>query len=131
MADSSIPEDVDMKENASTIPEGQEENEDWDKTRDGTNPGATEPSDKDAEDGQYKSFGRSSGRGLAQLMSPHAERGKELVMTEEEEQRLAAELGKWASRVHLRGSYSDRQRQINTDTNPYEGQEDSYFKAQE
>lgn len=103
MAESSTQE---VKENAQ---ENQQEVEDWDKTREG---GTAENAEN--ETGEYKSLGRSAGRGLAQLMSPHAQRGKELVLTEEEEQRLAAELGKW----------------INTDTNPYEGQEDSYFKEQ-
>jgi len=118
MAETSGKENGDMKEEASAIAKGaeggpgaMEETEDWDKTRNG----ASANSDKETSgDDQYKSLGRSNSRGLAQLMSPHAPKGKELIMTEEEEKTLAAELGKW----------------INTDPNPYETPEDSYFKAQ-
>jgi hypothetical protein len=135
MAETSGKENGDMKEEASAIAKGaeggpgaMEETEDWDKTRNG----ASANSDKETSgDDQYKSLGRSNSRGLAQLMSPHAPKGKELIMTEEEEKTLAAELGKWASpTVNSPQPLSDRHGQINTDPNPYETPEDSYFKAQ-
>jgi len=112
-----------------------EEMEDWDKTRNGATPANETPSTATKQppgDRQYKSLGRANGRSLAELMSPHASKGKELIMTEEEEQRLAVELGNWASRVVIRNHswLPDHPEQINTDTNPYETPEDSYFKAQ-
>ncbi|PVF93447.1 hypothetical protein CPB86DRAFT_767778 [Serendipita vermifera] len=102
------------KENNGLPQPGQEEVEDWDKTREDGTPATNkgEASADSNDEGNYGSFGRSHGRGLAQLMSPHAEKGKELVLSEEEEQRLATELGKW----------------INADTNPYEASDDTYFK---
>jgi hypothetical protein len=103
MAQISGKEPGDMKEDASAIAKDAEnaieETEDWDKTRGGAIADAGHGGKETSEDDQYKSFGRSTGRGLAQLMSPHAPKGKELIMTEEEEQSLAAELGKWASRT--------------------------------
>jgi len=115
MAETSGKATGDMKEETSAIAKdaeggAMEETEDWDKTRNGA---STNSSTETSGEDQFKSFGRSNGRGLAQLMSPHAPKGKELIMTEEEEKTLAAELGKW----------------INTDPNPYETPEDSYFKA--
>ena len=99
MAETSGKATGDMKEEASAIAKdaeggAMEETEDWDKTRNGT---STNSGTETSGDGQFKSFGRSNGRGLAQLMSPHAPKGKELIMTEEEEKTLATELGKWAS----------------------------------
>lgn len=46
------------------------------------------------------SLGRSGGRSLAQLMKLHAEQGKDISLTADEEERLEAELGKWV-RLYL------------------------------
>jgi hypothetical protein len=94
------------KENNGLSPVGQEEVEDWDKMREDGTSGASNNNEastnsNDEGDAHYGSFGRSHGRGLAELMSPHAEKGKELVLTEEEEQKLATELGKWVSPTQI------------------------------
>jgi hypothetical protein len=100
MAETSGKATGEMKEEASGIAKdateggAMDETEDWDKTR---NEAIANSGTETSGDNQYKSFGRSNGRGLAQLMSPHAPKGKELILTEEEEKTLAAELGKWAS----------------------------------
>lgn len=41
------------------------------------------------------SFGRAAGQSLSQLMKLHAQKGKDVILTEDEEKRLSEELGKW------------------------------------
>ncbi|CCA77837.1 hypothetical protein PIIN_00484 [Serendipita indica DSM 11827] len=112
MADNEAPQDV--KENTSIDTAQQDTSpgdEDWDKAHSEANAADSGPKGE-GDDSNFGSFGRSHGRGLAQLMSPHALKGKDIVLSEEEEKELALELGKW----------------INADSNPYEAAEDPYFK---
>ncbi|KAG8755583.1 hypothetical protein FRC14_003937, partial [Serendipita sp. 396] len=81
MADPTADNAPDVKENGSAEVESKGgEAEDWDRPGEGT---------------KYNSLGRANSKTLTELMSPHALKGKDLVLSEEEEQRLAAELGNW------------------------------------
>ena len=95
MADNEAPQDV--KENVpgdAVKPDIPSEEEDWDKTRNDA-PAADAGAEGEGDDAKFESFGRSNGRGLAQLMSPHALKGQDIMLTAEEEKALATELGNW------------------------------------
>lgn len=83
-----------------------EEYEDWDKMRENgasspskEHPDSSDASDKADGEEPYQSVGRSAGRSLAQLMSPRALKGQDILLSEDEEQRLTEELGKWVCKI--------------------------------
>ncbi|KAG8856487.1 hypothetical protein FRB91_000768 [Serendipita sp. 411] len=98
MADPTADNSPDVKENGSAEVESKGgEAEDWDRPGEGT---------------KYNSLGRANSKTLTELMSPHALKGKDLVLSEEEEQRLAAELGNWVCLIDLSTTSSYAQHDI-------------------
>jgi len=112
--------------------------EDWDRStsdiRVEPDPPKT-PSPARVRDGNDDNEGTPSGargrKSLTDLLRLHAENGKDLQLSEEDEQRLSEELGRWVrsdTLISLYVPYEPFVLQINSDSSPYEPDDDFFSR---